>query len=351
MDSSKKIKVAINGLGRIGRAFLKTAMKEDRFKNRLEISAVNDLGDADNLAYLLKYDTAYGPSGLSVAAEDGFLNIDGKKIRFLQIKDPSMLPWKDMEIDVVVESTGVFDSYEKSKVHLVAGAKRVVVSAPVKDNPADSGVAGATVLMGLNDDALKTCSISSNASCTTNAASPIIAIMQETIGIEKALLNTVHAYTATQSLVDSPAKKDFRRGRAAAQNISPSSTGAAIAVTKVATELENFFDGIAIRVPVVTGSIVDLTFIAKRNTDTAEVNNILKKAASEDRWKNIFTTTEEQLVSSDVIGSKYGSIADLNFTRVVGGNLVKILAWYDNEVGYTYTLADHVVRTGEFIGQ
>ncbi|MEK7066289.1 MAG: glyceraldehyde 3-phosphate dehydrogenase NAD-binding domain-containing protein [Patescibacteria group bacterium] len=349
MDSSKRIKVAVNGLGRIGRAFLKIVLTEDRFKDKLDILGVNDLGDADNLAYLLKYDSAYGQSGLSITTENEFIIVNGKRIKFLQTKDPSALPWKEMDIDVVVESTGVFDSYEKSKVHLSAGAKRVVISAPVKDNPTDSGISGATVLMGLNDNTLKTCSISSNASCTTNAVSPIIAIMQETVGIEKAILNTVHAYTATQSLVDSPAKKDLRRGRAAAENISPSSTGAAVAVTKVATELENLFDGIAIRVPVVTGSIVDLTFISKKNTTAEEINALLKKASGEERWKNIFTTTEEPLVSSDIKGSKYGSIADLNFTRVVGGNLVKILAWYDNEVGYTYTLADHVIKVGDFI--
>ncbi len=342
-------KVAINGLGRVGRAFLKVVLKEDKFKNDLEIVAVNDPGDIDNLAYLLKYDTAYGPSGLDIKVDSGYLIIADKKIKFLQEKDPTKLPWKDLGIDVVVESTGVFDSYAKSKVHLEAGAKKVVITAPVKDNPADSNVSGATVLLGLNEAALKSCSISSNASCTTNAASPLIAILDETIGIEKALLNTVHAYTATQSVVDSPAKRDFRRGRAAAQNISPSSTGAAVAVTKVATQLENLFDGIALRVPVITGSLVDLTFIAKRNTNVEEVNSVLKKAADEERWKNIFAVSEEQLVSSDIIGSKYASIANLDFTRVVGGNLVKVLAWYDNEMGYVHTLAYHVIKTAESI--
>jgi glyceraldehyde 3-phosphate dehydrogenase len=201
----------------------------------------------------------------------------------------------------------------------------------------------------MNEDKLETCQISSNASCTTNAGSPLIAILDETIGIEKALLNTVHAYTASQSLVDGPAKKDLREGRAAAQNIVPSSTGAAIAVTQVMPKLKGLFDGISIRVPVVTGSIVDITFIAKHDTTIEEVNSLLKKAAQEDRWRNIFTTTEEPLVSHDIIGNRHASIADLAFTRVVGGNLVKVLAWYDNEMGYTYTLVEHVIKAGRLI--
>lgn len=342
-------KVAINGLGRIGRSFLKVAFTEEKFKNKFEVVAVNDLGDCENLAYLLKYDTAYGRSRFDVSVEDSFLIVDGHKIKFLQIKDPTQLPWGDMGVDIVIESTGVFDSYEKSKMHLQAGAKRVVISAPVKDAPEDSGVTGATVLMGLNEDALRTCQISSNASCTTNGASPLIAILDETIGIEKALLNTVHGYTATQGLVDSPAKKDFRRGRAAAQNIVPSSTGAAIAVTQVVGQLKDKFDGIAMRVPVITGSLVDVTFLAKRNTTAVEVNNILKEAAKQDRWENIFSVTEEDLVSSDIIGSKYASIADLSLTRVVDGNLVKVMAWYDNEMGYTYALAEHVLKISDVL--
>ncbi len=200
--------------------------------------------------------------------------------------------------------------------------------------------------MAMNEKSMETCPITSNASCTTNASSPLIAILDETIGIEKAILNTVHAYTASQALVDGPAKKDLREGRAAAQNIVPSSTGAAIAVTKVATQLEGKFDGISIRVPVVTGSIVDVTFIAKRNTTAEEVNNILKKAALEARWNGIFTVTDEPLVSHDIIGNRHASIADLAMTRVVDGNLVKVLGWYDNEMGYTHTLVDHVIKAG-----
>ncbi len=342
----KKTRVAINGFGRIGRAFAKIA--KDR--EEIELVAINDLGSLKNFAYLLKYDTAYGVSQFEVSCDEAksLLIIDGQEVQFISEKDPTHLPWKSMGIDVVVESTGLFTTSEKAQAHIDAGAKRVVVTAPVKDAP-DSRVKGVTVLMGMNEDKLETCAISSNASCTTNAGSPLIAILDEALGIEKALLNTVHAYTASQSLVDGPAKKDLREGRAAAQNIVPSSTGAAIAVTQVATQLKGKFDGISIRVPVVTGSIVDVTFISKKDTTAEEVNSILKKAAASPRWNGIFTVTEEDLVSHDIIGNRHASIADLAFTRVVGGNLVKVLAWYDNEMGYTYTLVDHVIKAGRLV--
>lgn len=249
----------------------------------------------------------------------------------------------------MLEATGVFASYEKARVHLAAGAKRVVISAPVKDDPEAAGVTGATVLMGVNEGALATCQISSNASCTTNATNPLVAILKEAIGIEKALLNTVHAYTATQQLVDGPSKKDLRAGRAAAQNIIPSSTGAAVATTKVHTELEGKFDGIAMRVPVAVGSIVDITFVASRDTTVEEVNDALTKAAHSEAWKELFAVTNEPIVSSDIIGASYASIADLAFTRVVGGNLVKVLAWYDNETSYTHTLVRHVAAIADTI--
>ncbi len=343
----KKIKVGINGFGRIGRAFLKVAWD----KPEIEIVAVNDLGDIANMAYLLKYDTVYREWKHDIKVEGDSLLIDGKKVKVLAQRDPALLPWKDLEVDVVVESTGLFTTYEKSKVHLDAGAKKVVISAPAKDPSASSGqeVHGETILLGVNEEKFGTCDITSNASCTTNAASPLIAILDEALGIEKAILNTVHGYTASQSIVDGPNKKDFREGRAAAQNIVPSSTGAAIAVTKAFTKLEGLFDGVAMRVPVPAGSIVDITFISKKETTKEEVNEILKKASVEKRWNNIFTVTEEELVSSDILGSKYGSIADLKMTRVVGGNLVKVMGWYDNEMGYTYTLVDHVIKTGNTI--
>ncbi len=342
----KKIRVAINGFGRIGRAFAKVA------KNRqeLELVAINDLASIQNFAYLLKYDSAYGvsPFDVTVNEKTNSLVIDGQEVQFISEKDPTKLPWKSLDIDVVIESTGLFTSAEKANAHIIAGAKRVVVSAPIKDAD-DAAIKGATVLMGMNESALENCQISSNASCTTNAGSPLIAIFDETIGIEKAILNTVHAYTASQALIDGPSKKDLREGRAAAQNIVPSSTGAAIAVTKVATQLAGKFDGISIRVPVIAGSIVDVTFISKKNTTVEEVNGILKKAAQDPRWNGIFTVTEEPLVSHDIIGNRHASIADLEMTRVVDGNLVKVLAWYDNEMGYTYTLVEHVIKAGRLI--
>ncbi len=363
----KKIKVGINGFGRIGRAFLKVAFSPERLAD-IEIVAINDLGDIDNFAYLLKYDTAYRGSGLDVqvgvVSATGLrsplvgqpaLFVNGREAAFVSEKDPAKLPWGKLGVDVVVECTGLFTSFEKAKVHLDAGAKRVVISAPAKDeapaaaSAAATKVSGETVLMAMNEEKLKTCQISSNASCTTNAGSPLLAILDEALGIEKALLNTVHGYTASQALVDGPSRKDFREGRAAAQNIVPSSTGAAIAVTKIMTHLKGLFDGVSMRVPVVTGSIVDVTFVSSRATTAEEVNGFLKKAAAEPRWQGIFTVTEEPLVSSDIIGNRHASIADLAFTRVVGGNLVKVMAWYDNEMGYTYTLVDHVVKAGRLV--
>lgn len=345
-----KVRVAINGFGRIGRAFYKLARKNPAF----EIVAVNDLGDLENMAYLLKYDTAYGRADFDVTlvpaadgVEPGFI-VEGQKVILVQEKDATKLPWAKHNIDIVVESTGFFTSYEKSKVHLDAGAKRVVVTAPVKGADAP-GVVGATCLMGINDSKLSSCQISSNASCTTNAASPLITILHEAIGIEKAILNTTHAYTGTQKLVDGPGGKDLRGGRAGAQNMVPSSTGAAIAVTEAVPDLINKFDGIAIRVPVISGSIADITFIAKRNTTVEEVNKILSDAAKDPRWEGIFTVTNEPVVSSDMIGQLYGATADLDMTRVVDGNLVKVLSWYDNEMGYTNTLVKHVVKVAGFL--
>ncbi len=318
--------MAVNGAGRIGRAFIKLAHDNPE----IDLVAINDLGDRDNIEYLLKYDTVYGKW-------EG--KIDAK---FLQEKDPANLPWKELGVDVVVESTGLFTDFEKAKAHITAGAKRVVITAPGKGT-------GATVLMGVNEEKLEDCQVSSNASCTTNAASPLIAILDEALGIEKAILNTTHGYTATQALVDGPSKKGYREGRAAAQNMIPSSTGAAVAMAKAFTKMEGLFDGISIRVPVPAGSIADVTFISKRNTTVEEVNDILRKAAADSRWAGIFSVTDEEIVSSDILGSSYGSIADLQMTRVVGGNLVKVLGWYDNEMGYAHVLMKHVVKTGSFL--
>ncbi len=340
------IKVAINGAGRIGRAFLKLSQN---FSDDIEIIAINDLGDIANIAYLLKYDTAYGGAQfpIEVAPDKQSILINGKSVKFLSNKEPKDLPWGDLGIDVVVESTGLFTSFEKSNAHIEAGAKRVVITAPVKDAPVDE--TQATILMGINDERLEKCIISSNASCTTNAGSPLIQILNEKIGIEKAVLNTVHGYTASQSIVDGPNKKDWKEGRAAAQNIVPTSTGAAIAVTKAVPDLEGKFDGLAMRVPIVAGSIVDITFISKRPTSVEEINNILKEAVKEERWQGVFAVTEDPIVSSDIIGSLFGSIADLGLTKVIDGNLVKVCAWYDNEMGYTATLVKHVLAVGKYL--
>ena len=334
------LRVAINGFGRIGRCFLRAAWDDPN----VEVVAVNDLGDAQNLAYLLQYDSVYGRFAAKVAADGSELVVGAKRIKFLQEKDPTRLPWGALQVDVVVESTGVFDSFEKSQAHAAAGAKRVVISAPVKD----SLPGAATVLMGVNEDKLKTCAITSNASCTTNSASPVIAILDASLGIEKALLNTTHSYTASQSLVDGPVRGgDYRRGRAAAFNMAPSSTGAAVAVTRAYEQLAGKFDGIAVRVPTAAGSIADVTFVAKRGTTAEEVNRLLEDAAQEPRWQGIFRATREPLVSQDIVGDPHASIADLSLTRVVGGNLVKVMAWYDNEMGYAYSLLRHVKKAGE----
>jgi glyceraldehyde 3-phosphate dehydrogenase len=329
-------KIAINGFGRIGRLFFRQAFGLPE----IEVVAINDLGDLANLAYLLKYDTVYGRYEKEVKTEAGDLLVAGKRIKCLQVKEPTALPWRDLEIDIVVEATGIFESYEMAKAHLKAGAKRVVITAPAKD---PDGTLGRTVLVGVNEDEAKGVELTSNGSCTTNAASPVIAVMNESLGIAKAILNTVHGYTATQNLVDGPTKgTDFRRGRSAGQNIVPSTTGAAIAVTRAIRELEGKFDGIALRVPVVTGSIADITFLAKRKTSVEEVNGLLKKAAASPRWRGVLAVTQDQLVSSDIIGEPYGAIVDLNFTKVIDGDLVKILSWYDNEWGYCATLVKHL---------
>ncbi|HEY4523587.1 MAG TPA: type I glyceraldehyde-3-phosphate dehydrogenase [Candidatus Paceibacterota bacterium] len=339
------MKVAINGFGRIGRIFFRQAFGTQG----MDIVAINDLGDLENLAYLLKYDSVYRGYERQVTCDtrQGVLNVDGKEIKFLQEKDPTALPWGKLGIDIVVESTGIFEEYEKAKVHLTAGAKRVVITAPAKDN---DGPDGKTVLMGVNEDEAKGVVLTSNGSCTTNAASPVIQILHETIGIAKASLSTTHAYTATQNLVDGPTKgKDFRRGRGASQNIVPSTTGSAISVTRAIPELSGKFDGIALRVPVSAGSIADITFLAKRKTTPEEVNQILRDASKTPRWQGILEVSDEQLVSSDIVGTSYGAIVDAQFTKVVDGDLVKVLSWYDNEWGYVSTLVKHVLRVAEAV--
>ena len=336
-------KIAINGFGRIGRLFFRQAFSLDD----IEIVAVNDLGSIENLAYLLVYDTVYGRWDKKVSVKGDKLVIEGKKVACLQVKDPAELPWKKLDVDIVVESTGVFEEYKKVKAHIDAGAKRVVLTAPAKD---PDGAEGKTILLGINDDEMERVILTSNASCTTNAVSPVIQVMKETIGIKKAVLNTVHGYTASQNLVDGPVHgSDLRRGRAAAQNIVPSTTGAARAVARAAPDLEGKFDGIAMRIPIITGSVADITFVAVKKTSVDEVNNIFRKAVKEPRWEGILAVTEDQIVSSDIIGEPYGAIIDLSFTRVIDGDLVKVLSWYDNEAGYVATLIKHVTNVAALV--
>lgn len=333
-------RVALNGFGRIGRQFLKLAIDRDE----LDVVAINDLGDLEQLVYLLKYDSVYGRWNREVFAKGDELVIEGKKIKFFQQKDPMTLPWKDLKIDVVVEATGVFESYEKARVHINAGAKRVVLTAPAKD---EDGPDAKTVLMGVNHDELKTCTLSSNGSCTTNSASPVMQILSEELGIKKAFLTTIHGYTATQSIVDGPTKgHDYRRGRAAAQNIVPSSTGAAIAVARAVQNLKGKFDGVSMRVPVVVGSISQISFVTEKPTTVEEINNIFEKAEKSARWKGLLKTTGDQIVSTDIIGDRTPAIIDLAMTRVVDGDLCSVCSWYDNEMGYTATLVEHVIETG-----
>ena len=334
-------RVAINGFGRIGRAFLRAAWHDPQ----VEVVAVNDLCDVENLTYLLKYDSVYRQFPGQVSAENGELVVGAKRIKVIAEKDPAKLPWKELQIDVVVESTGLFTEYAKAKVHVDAGAKKVVISAPPKGDPIPGS---AVVLVGINEEKLGTCGITSNGSCTTNAAHPVVAVMNESVGVAKAFLATVHGYTATQNLVDGPTRgKDFRRGRAAAANISPSFTGAAISVTRPLPELAGKFDGLAYRVPIITGSLADITFVSKRKTSAEEINDIFTKAAASPRWKGILDVTKDQVVSSDIIGMQAASLVDLQYTKVLDGDLVKVLAWYDNEWGYVTTLVSHVIKAAE----
>lgn len=334
------VKIAINGFGRIGRIFFRQAFGH----KDIDIVAINDLGMPENLAYLLKYDSVYGLYEKEVAVKDDKLVIDGYKMVVLNEKEPAKLPWKDLGVDVVVESTGVFDSRELAAPHLDAGAKRVIITAPAKDEVTP------TITPNVNGENLKLDKITSNASCTTNAVNPVMAIMMANPGVKKAVLNTMHGYTATQGLVDGPDKKgDFRRARAAAVNIVPSTTGAAKATIRSLPMLENKFDGLAIRVPVVSGSLIDLTFISARPTSAGEINDIFKEAAGRPEWQGILTVTEDPIVSTDILGNPHGSIVDLALTRVVDGDLVKIFSWYDNEWGYCSMLLKHVLTVAQIL--
>ncbi len=317
------IKVAINGFGRIGRGVLKAGLND---KN-IDFVAVNDLTDTKTLAYLLKYDSVYGKFNKKVSATNSYITIDGKKIKVFAEKDPTQLPWGKLKIDVVVESTGIFRTKEKAEMHLKAGAKKVLISAPAKG---ESFVR--TIVPGVNDKELKkTDKIVSNASCTTNCLAPIVKVLNDKFGIEKGLMTTVHAYTADQRLVDAP-HKDLRRGRAAGINIVPTTTGAAKAIGLVLPELYGKLDGIAIRVPVVDASVVDLTVDLKKKATAEQINKAFKEASAKE-LKGILEYSEEALVSSDIVGNNHAAIFDASFTRVID-NKAKVLAWYDNEHGY-----------------
>jgi glyceraldehyde 3-phosphate dehydrogenase len=318
-------KVAINGLGRIGRAALKLVVDTPE----LELVAVNDIGSLENMAYLLRYDTVYGRYGKSVEVGDGELVVGGTHIAYLGERDPARLPWSELGVELVFECTGLFTGQEDAKKHVEAGAGWVIISAPTSSE----GVP--TVVHGVNRPEGGT-SIISCASCTTNSITPVVEVMNRRFGVDKALLTTVHAYTATQAIVDSPGgKKDFRRGRAAAANFVPANTGAARATAQALPEVEGRFDGVAIRGPVSAGSISDLVFVLGRDATAEEINGVLREEAATERYREILGVTEEPLVSSDIVGDSRASVVQLDMTRVVGGNLAKIMCWYDNEWGFT----------------
>lgn len=330
--------IAINGFGRIGRAAFKALLERG---GGIKIVAVNDLTDTATLGHLLKYDSVYGRYKKEVGSGKDFLSVGGEKFKVLAEKDPASLPWKEMGVDVVLECTGFFRTREGSMAHIKAGAKKVVISAPAKDGDIK------TVVLGVNEDKInKNDQILSNASCTTNCLAPVACVIRQNFGIKKALMTTVHSYTADQRIVDGP-HKDLRRARAAAVNIVPTTTGAAIAATKAIAPLKGKFDGLAIRVPVPVGSLCDMTFLTNKKVDEKTVNAALKKAAKSARLKNILEVSEEPLVSTDIIGNPASAIVDLPLTKVVGGDLLKVVAWYDNEWGYSNRMADLVEYLGK----
>lgn len=317
-------RIAINGFGRIGRASLKVIMNTPG----LEVVTVNDLMTLENAAYLLNYDSIYGRYDGRVEVHENHIHVNNKKVLFISEKDPAKLPWKDFDIDIVIESTGFFTKRDDAQKHLSAGARRVVLSGPAKSENIP------TVVYGVNPEDGNT-DIFSCGSCTTNNIGPIIEILGRRLGIKKAILNTVHAFTASQTLVDAPSKREPRMGRSAAINLAPGTTGAAIAITKALPEYEGRFDGIAIRTPVAIGSISDVTFIAERATTREEINRIFMEEAATDRYKYVVTITNDPLVSQDIVHNPFASIIDLDMTRVVDRDLVKVMSWYDNEWGFT----------------
>jgi glyceraldehyde 3-phosphate dehydrogenase len=316
-------RVAINGLGRIGRAALKIILDTPE----LDLVAVNDIIPPDNIAYLLKYDTVYGRYEKTVEIEDGDLVIDGKRYDFYKEKDPTQLPWGDENIDIVFECTGVFTKREDLSKHVQAGAKFVILSAPSKSEDVPTVVYGSNKVDG--DERIISC-----ASCTTNCITPVVEILGRRVGIKKAIMTTIHAYTSSQQIVDGPSKK-IRRGRAGAANFVPTSTGAAIATTKALPQYEGRFDGVAVRGPIPVGSIADLVFLMERETTVDEINNIFREEAKSSRYKGVLAIAEDPIVSSDIVKDPHASVVDVEMTQVVDGDLVKVMSWYDNEWGYT----------------
>lgn len=332
-------KIAINGFGRIGRSAFKIAFE----RNDIEIVAINDLTDTHTLAYLLKHDSNYGTYHHEVEATDTGIKVNGKHVAVLSERDPAALPWRGMDIDVVIESTGFFTKSEDAAKHIQAGARRVVISGPTKSDDAD------TIVLGANDEKIRTAtSVVSNASCTTNSLGAVMAILDAEFGVQKSMLTTVHSYTASQRIQDAPAK-DLREGRNAAENIVPTSTGAAIAVTKALPGLKGKFDGISMRVPTPVVSISDVTALLKRPTTVEEINAVFTKAAAEPFYQGVLAVSSEPLVSRDYIGNSHSGIVDLPLTRVVDGDLVKVCVWYDNEWGYSNRLVELVADIGRTI--
>jgi glyceraldehyde 3-phosphate dehydrogenase len=335
-----KVRVAINGFGRIGR----NAYKILHARNDVEVIAINDLTDNKTLAHLLKYDSNYPGHDWyeSIEANDDGIVVDGKKIHVFAEKEPAKLPWGAHDIDVVIESTGFFVDPALAKAHVEGGgAKKVIISAPAK------GEGAQTIVLGVNDDKIAAVGdVVSNASCTTNCITPVMAVLESAFGIEKAMMTTVHSYTASQKLQDAPAK-DLREARAAAENIVPTTTGASIAAAKALPALEGVFGGMSVRVPTPVVSLSDFVVVTKKDVTVEEVNEVFKKAAGEPFYQGILTATEEELVSSDYIGNSHSAIVDLKLTNVVGGNLVKVVAWYDNEWGYSNRLVELTVDLGK----
>jgi len=334
-----KTRVAINGFGRIGRNAFKIAFE----RSDLDIVIINDLTDTKTLAHLLKHDSNYGAYDKKVEFDDTHLIVDGNFIEVLSEKDPAKLPWKENEIDVVIECTGFFVKPELAKAHIKAGAKKVVISAPAKGEGAD------TIVLGVNDDKIEKAGfVISNGSCTTNSIVPVADVMDKSFGVEKALMTTIHSYTADQRLQDAP-HEDLRRARSAAINIVPTTSGAAIATKEVLPQFAGIFDGMAMRVPTSVVSLSDFTFLLKKDVTVEEVNEAFKKAATEPYYQGILAVTDEPLVSSDFIGNSHSSIVDLGLTKVVGGNLVQVVAWYDNEWGYSNRLVEVVADIGKLL--